>query len=134
MDTNWCMFCGKHIDGLEEATYCSEDCRCSDSCNSAGSLSAPSSPPPEYYMHRSPAALLPSPGLLVWAPQLTLRERSPSLTPMSAQDLLIKYPCHTPAYSTSRSSLALQSSPSLGPSAFGGRRRTTSVASAQSTM
>ncbi|KAJ2691954.1 hypothetical protein H4R19_006252 [Coemansia spiralis] len=134
MDTNWCMFCGTHIDSLEEVAYCSEACRRFDGCSSAASTSMPPSPLPEYYAGRSHAASPPSLGLPTWAPQLTFRDRSSSLTPMSAQDLLARYPCHTPAYSASRSSLTLQHSPSLGPSVVGGRRRSTSVASAHSTM
>ncbi|KAJ2131610.1 hypothetical protein IW136_005258 [Coemansia sp. RSA 678] len=126
MDTNWCMVCGTHIDCLELATYCSEDCRHSDS-KRASLVSSPSS---EYFMFGS-AAVSPASSPL-WAPQGMYRERSSSLTPMSAQDLSARLPCHTPAYSSSRSSLALlhmHSSPSLGPSALDIRGRATSLPS-----
>ncbi|KAJ2084429.1 hypothetical protein H4R24_000059 [Coemansia sp. RSA 988] len=123
MDTNWCMVCGKHIDCPEEVTYCSKACRNSDS--NVG-LSVVSSS--EYFSLRSPVASpLSSP---IWAPHAMFRERSSSLTPTSAQDLSARYPCHTPAYSSSRSSLALiHHSPSLGPSAMDARARATSLPS-----
>ncbi|KAJ1736264.1 hypothetical protein LPJ61_000048 [Coemansia biformis] len=133
MDTNWCMFCGTHIDRLEEVTYCSDACRRFDSSSVAASISMPPSPAPEYLSLRSPSASPPS--LPTWTLPMPFRERSSSLTPMSAQDLATRYPCHTPAYSSSRSSLALiHHSPSLGPGTMGGRRRSTSVASAHSAM
>ncbi|KAJ2782670.1 hypothetical protein H4R18_002148 [Coemansia javaensis] len=131
MDTNWCMFCGTHIDRPEDAVYCSDDCRRFD-CRASwpgSSLGAPPSPGPEHYAPHSPMS---SPGgSLVWGSQAAFRERSSSLTPMSAQDLQIRYPCHTPAYSSSRSSLVLmQLTPPFGSSPAGVRARSTSVASA----
>ncbi|PIA19132.1 hypothetical protein COEREDRAFT_79110 [Coemansia reversa NRRL 1564] len=122
MDTNWCMVCGKHIDCPEEVTYCSEACRHSDS-----SMRLPVSSS-EYFSLRSPAASpVSSP---TWAPHAMFRERSSSLTPTSARDLSARYPCHTPAYSSSRSSLVLiHHSPSLGPSTMDANGRATSLPS-----
>ncbi|KAJ2314478.1 hypothetical protein IWW52_004273, partial [Coemansia sp. RSA 2704] len=92
MDVNWCMVCGRHIDCLELATYCSESCRHSDSPRIGLSMT----PPTEYFTLSSPAASpVSSP---TWAPQGIFRERSSSLTPVSAQDLSARHPCHTPAY------------------------------------
>ncbi|KAJ2348477.1 hypothetical protein GGF43_004561 [Coemansia sp. RSA 2618] len=129
MDTNWCMVCGRHIDCLELATYCSEVCRHSDS--NRARLSPSPSPSAEYFtfgsLEASPAN---SP---LWAPQGMFRERSSSLTPMSAQDLSARLPCHMPAYSSSRTSLTLlhlHPSPSLGPSAMDIHGRATSLPSA----
>ncbi|KAI8324854.1 hypothetical protein GQ54DRAFT_255649 [Martensiomyces pterosporus] len=111
MDTNWCTFCGQHIDGSDDALYCSETCRHSD-----GNTSAPTTPSPsEYFSLASPrASPVSSP---TWSPQGLFRDRSPSLTPMTPVDLSSRLPCHTPAYSSSRSSVVYQS-PLLGPSAL----------------
>ncbi|KAJ2163155.1 hypothetical protein GGF46_000084 [Coemansia sp. RSA 552] len=138
MDTNWCMVCGTHIDCPEDVTYCSEICRHSDcgghggsSSNSSGSGVGlmPPSPSAEYFALGSPASSSPASSPR-WGPQTMFRERSSSLTPMSAQDLAARYPCHKPAYSSSRSSLVLlHQSPSLGPSAMDIRGRGTSLPS-----
>ncbi|KAJ1800002.1 hypothetical protein LPJ59_001428 [Coemansia sp. RSA 2399] len=130
MDTNWCTFCGKHIDGVDDALlYCSETCRHNDASNTSVALSP--SPSTEYFSFRAPSSSRASPtGSPVWSPQnVPLRNRSPSLTPMGALDLSARLPCHAPAYSpTSRSSSAmLFPSPPLGPSALDARSRSTSL-------
>ncbi|KAJ1668372.1 hypothetical protein IW140_000200 [Coemansia sp. RSA 1813] len=133
MDTNWCTFCGKHIDGVDEAMlYCSESCRHSDASSASVAVASPS-PSTEYFSFRAPSSSSSraSPtGSPVWSPQhVPLRDRSPSLTPMGALDLSARIPCHAPAYSpTSRSSSTmLFPSPPLGPSALDARGRSTSL-------
>ncbi|KAJ2492920.1 hypothetical protein IWW37_001092 [Coemansia sp. RSA 2050] len=122
MDTNWCTFCGKHIDCSDDALYCGESCRDQDRCGLAATT--PISASFEYFSMGSPRASVSfssggsSPA---WGSQHAMRERSPSLTPMSALDLSARLPCHTPAYSSSSSSRASVTSlfipsPTLGPS------------------
>ncbi|KAJ2602107.1 hypothetical protein IWW48_000380 [Coemansia sp. RSA 1200] len=129
MDTNWCTFCGKHIDGVDDALlYCSEVCRHSDA--SGASLAASPTPSAEYFSFRAPGSRASPTSSPAWSPQyLPLRGRSPSLTPMGALDLSSRLPCHAPAYSpTSRlSSAMLFPSPPLGPSALDARGRSTSL-------
>ncbi|KAJ2852667.1 hypothetical protein IWW36_000024 [Coemansia brasiliensis] len=125
MDSNWCMVCGRHIDCQELATYCSDACSHLDSNRSV------MSPSSEYFSFWSPTASPASSPM--YTSQGIYRERSLSLTPMSTQDLAARHPCHTPAYSSSRSSLTLmnlQASPSLGPSALDIRGRATSLPTA----
>ncbi|KAJ2012312.1 hypothetical protein GGI03_008875 [Coemansia sp. RSA 2337] len=125
MDTNWCTFCGKHIDCQDDALYCGESCRDQDRCGIA--VTTPTSASFEYFTMGSPraSASISSGGSSpAWGAQPVLRERSPSLTPMSALDLSAKLPCHAPAYSSSsassRSSVTslFLPSPTLGPSAL----------------
>ncbi|ORX68162.1 hypothetical protein DL89DRAFT_294098 [Linderina pennispora] len=116
MDTNWCVFCGKHIDSAEDALYCSETCRHGDGAAVPASASAST----EYFSLASPrASPVSSP---MWSPQ----SRSPSLKPVTSFDLSSKLPCHTPAY-------PVQSPSSFGPSSSlldGIRGRSTSLPSA----
>ncbi|KAJ2813136.1 hypothetical protein GGI24_006574 [Coemansia furcata] len=123
MDTNWCTFCGKHIDLLDDALYCGESCRNHDRCGLAATT--PTSASFEYFSIGSPraSASFSSGGSSpIWGAQPMMRERSPSLTPMSALDLSARLPCHTPAYSSSSSRSSVTSlflpSPTLGPSAL----------------
>ncbi|KAJ1655737.1 hypothetical protein GGH95_003479 [Coemansia sp. RSA 1836] len=124
MDTNWCTFCGKHIDCLDDALYCGESCRNHDRCGMAATTPTSASTSFEYFSMGSPRASASfGSGSPVWGAQPMLRERSPSLTPMSALDLSARLPCHAPAYSTSPSSRSSVTSlflpsPVLGPSAL----------------
>ncbi|KAJ1951928.1 hypothetical protein GGI12_006372 [Dipsacomyces acuminosporus] len=117
MDTNWCTFCGQHIDNSDDALYCSEACRHSDG-NAPALMTTSGHGSTEYLSMASPrASPVSSP---VWTPQTTaslLRDRSPSLTAMMPIDLSARLPCHTPAYSSARSSV-VSLSPMLGPSAL----------------
>ncbi|KAJ1648096.1 hypothetical protein J3B02_006015 [Coemansia erecta] len=135
MDTNWCTFCGKHIDGSEDALYCSLVCSQSDTSGSQPSPMLGLMPSFEYFSLTSPMAssLAVSPVSLVGQQPFQPRDRSPSLTPMTALDLSTRHPCHAPAYSrmpspSPSSSSQFYRSPSLGPSAFDARSvRGTSV-------
>ncbi|KAI7834979.1 hypothetical protein BX661DRAFT_175876 [Kickxella alabastrina] len=125
MDTNWCTFCGTHIDCADDALYCSEACRHNDgasqinplSITRTSSISIKTSSHSEYFSLASPSSspLASSPK---WLPQTLTRERTPSLTPMTALDLSARLPCHAPAYSPSRSPVSsnFYQSPSFGPS------------------
>ncbi|KAJ2708078.1 hypothetical protein FB645_000187 [Coemansia sp. IMI 203386] len=134
MDTNWCTFCGKHIDGSEDALYCSQVCGLSDNSSSQPSPLIGLLPSLEYFTMALPASSSVTASPPSWAvqQQLPMRDRSPSLMPMTALDLSTRHPCHTPAYSRSPSSSPAPAqfyrSPSLGPSAFDSRSvRGTSV-------
>ncbi|KAJ2905219.1 hypothetical protein GGI21_004192 [Coemansia aciculifera] len=121
MDTNWCTICGKHIDCLDEVLYCNEKCRIRDGCGLPATTPTSILPSSfEYFSMGSPRASVSYGGS-----SPVLRERSSSLTPMSALDLSARFPCHAPAYSTSSSSSSRSSvtslflpSPVLGPSAL----------------
>ncbi|PVU90840.1 hypothetical protein BB561_004696 [Smittium simulii] len=39
MDTNWCFYCGNHIEHSDSDLYCSEKCRASDTLKEAHSTS-----------------------------------------------------------------------------------------------
>ncbi|KAI9501789.1 hypothetical protein GGI25_004438 [Coemansia spiralis] len=140
MDTNWCTFCGKHIDCIDDDAllYCSEACRHNDAHNgalllplsttsSSGTLSP--SPSTEYFSFKASSLNASPTGSPVWAPQMLFRNRSPSLTPVGALDLSTRHPCHAPAYSpSSRTSSAMLLPPSsLGPSAMDARNRAASL-------
>lgn len=112
MDTNWCTFCGKHIDSLEDTLYCSVNCRNRDSCGAAGHVGQDGSPNFMTMASPVPSPVCGSPKL--WSkPSPTApssdskehsiqRKRSPSFTlPGSALGLSAKLPCRAPAYSTS---------------------------------
>ncbi|KAJ1808516.1 hypothetical protein LPJ75_004570, partial [Coemansia sp. RSA 2598] len=104
MDTNWCTFCGKHIDGSEDALYCSLACSRSDTSSAQPSPMLGLMPSSEYFALASPMAssVAASPLSLV-GQQLLPRDRSPSLTPMTPLDLSTRHPCHAPAYSRQQS-------------------------------
>ncbi|KAJ2746993.1 hypothetical protein GGI20_000889 [Coemansia sp. BCRC 34301] len=123
MDTNWCTFCGKHIDCLDDALYCGESCRNQDRFGIPAKTPTSASSSFEFFSMGSPRASASFGGSSpVWGGQQIVRERSPSLTPMSALDLSARLPCHAPAYSTSTSSSRSSvtslflPSPVLGPS------------------
>ncbi|KAJ2720538.1 hypothetical protein GGI07_004542 [Coemansia sp. Benny D115] len=132
MDTAWCTFCGTHIDCAEDALYCSAACQLSDGASqpakSSPLLSAHSSA--EYFSLASPTAS-PVASSPTWLPQSFSRERSSSLTPVTALDLSARLPCHAPAYSPSRSPVLsnFYQSPALGPSALDARGRGASLPS-----
>ncbi|KAJ2000073.1 hypothetical protein GGI04_004301 [Coemansia thaxteri] len=124
MDTNWCTFCGKHIDCQDDALYCNDVCRDHDRCDMPVTTPTSVSASFEYFSMASPRASPVAGSSPVWGcgTQMLLRERSPSLTPMSALDLSPRLPCHAPAYSSSSSRSSVTSlfhpSPILGPSAL----------------